>query len=111
MNYEALIIFGVMAGMSILREHWHNKEKKIMLNRCMARNYQEYEYYNKAFKGEVKEMEKLRDEARDDRQVEEMEEEVTPREEANILGSFDEDWDKDDIDMPKLKEKVERKHG
>lgn len=108
MNYEALIVFGVMAGISVLFEYWHRKEKKDLLSRIMARNFQEYEYYNKAFKEEVGEMGKLRDEARDNRKTEEAEEEITPREKLNTLDSFDEDWDEDDIDMAKLKERVEK---
>jgi hypothetical protein len=107
MNYLALIIFGVMAGISVLREFWYMKEKKSMLNRVMSRNYQEFEYYDKAFKKEVKEMGELRDEVRDSRETEKMEEvEVTPRERLNALDGLEEDWDEDDIDMNKLIERT-----
>ncbi len=105
MNIEALIIFGVMAGMSMLRELWNRKEKKVMLDRVMARNYQEYEYYQGMFKEEVNEMKKLRDEARDTRVVEPLED-ITPKESSTLLDSLEEDWNAEDIDMEKLKEKI-----
>lgn len=85
------------------------KERSKLLDRIMSRNYQEYEYYEKMFKGEVEELKEQRDEAK--KEVSEDEEikeqmDLEYKKEKEFIKNTDEDWEDEDIDYEKLRKRT-----
>lgn len=104
--YELLILGIIAIGALMLQQWLHIKESESLLNRIMANSYQEYEYYQKMFEGEVKELKSQRDEAtkevsEDDEIKEQMD--VEYKEEKEFIKQTDEDWEEEEIDYEKLR--------
>ena len=107
--YE-LLILGTVAIAALFFQQWlHIKERESLLNRIMANNYQEYEYYKKMFEGEVKELKYQRDdvkkESKDDADIKK-ELDLEYSKEKKFLEQTEEDWSEDDIDLEKLRERI-----
>lgn len=99
---EGYIFYALLAWL-IVSDFLNRHERTKLLNRLMARNYQEYEYYDKKYKGDLKEVEALRDESRDDRLSEDdVAQEAVDKEDQRIIDAFDEDWNTNEIDKTKI---------
>jgi hypothetical protein len=88
------------------------RERSKLLDRIMARTYQEYEYHDKMYETDIKETEKLRDEAREERlEDDEIKQEldVEYRRERDMLKEMDEDWEEEEVDMEKFRERTAEK--
>ena len=107
--YE-LLALGVIAITALFFQQWlFMKERKDLLNRIMARNFEQLQYYDKMFKGEVEELKKDRNEMRkeeseDDEIKKEMD--LKYEEEKKFIEQTEEDWDVNDVDLEKLKKKI-----
>jgi len=105
-----LLILGALAIAALFFQNWlHIKERESLLSRIMANSYQEYEYYQKMFEGEVKELKKQRDEAKEEsREEKEIKEEMDLEyeKEKEFLEQTEEDWEEEEVDMSKLRERI-----
>ena len=92
----------------VYSEEHNRRERKDMLNRIMSKNYQEYQYYAKKYPVDVKEVEALRNEARDVRGASPMTEQNFERpvdpEVKQFLEGTEVDWNPEEVDVDKLKE-------
>ena len=104
------LILGIVAIAALFFQQWlHIKERESLLNRIMANSYQEYEYYQNMFEGEVKELKKQRDETGEEvSEDEEIKKEldVEYENEQEFIKNTDEDWEDEDIDYKKLRERI-----
>jgi len=99
---EGYIISGVLAVIIAFQQIWITK----LINRLMARNYEEFKYYQKKYPKDLKEMNKIRKETRDEDQKkrEEIEIQFHDPETIKRLERFDEEWGAEEIDAKKLEE-------
>ncbi len=92
----------------VYSEEKNRRERKDLLNRIMSKNYQEYEYYDKKYPADVKEVEAIREEARDIRGTSPMTEQDFEKpldpEVKQFLESTEVDWNPEEVDVDKLKE-------
>ena len=107
--YE-LLILGVVAIAALFFQQWlHIKERSSLLDRIMANNYQEFNYYRKVFEGEVEELKEQRDEAKkegsEDAEIKK-ELDVEYEKEQEFIKNTDEDWEGEEIDYEKLRERI-----
>jgi hypothetical protein len=86
MQAIAIVLLALFVAQQVL--YWRREEK--LLNRLMARDYKEFQYFEEKYPKDVAEVEKLREEARDERKKLDDEQELA---EAAIdnLGDPD-DW-------------------
>ena len=104
------LILGVVAIAALFFQQWlHIKERESLLNRVMARDYEQFQYYEKMFKGEVKELKDQRDvikeEDKEDAEIKkEMDLEYTK--EREFIKGTEEDWEESEVDLEKLREKI-----
>ena len=105
-----MIILGIVAvagfAAIVLMYHLSKKNESKLLDRLMARTFQEFEYYDKIVPEEVEETKKLRSEAREmrsgeDEEAKEIDEEYAP--ELKSLKNFEEEWSGDEVDLEKLR--------
>lgn len=105
--YE-LLALGIVAIAALFFQQWlHIKERESLLNRIMANSYKEYEYYQKMFEGEVKELKDQRDKAKEDiSEEEEIKEQMDLeyKKEKEFVKTTDEDWEDEEVDYEKLRE-------
>jgi len=112
-------VYLFIAFMALLA--WHvtehlldRKERRELLNRVMSKNYQEFEYYDKKYPTDIKEMEELRDEARDARKTQPLKdsdfEQDIPKDVAKFLDATETDWRPDEVDVDKIKEMIDGQH-
>jgi len=96
-GYIIYILLAYIIYRDVVYDHRLNK----LLNRVMSKNYQEFEYYDKKYPGDLKEVDALRNEARDERKIDvpEDKEDIETRE---ILEAFDEDWAPSEVDKTKV---------
>jgi len=87
----------------LVSELSHRRTEATLLNRIMAKNYQEFEYYEKKYDKDLKELDHLRDESRDERKNEAMEEPVFSEMGNTNLSGFEEDWEEEEVDKVALK--------
>lgn len=98
----ALIIAGGAIVWNAVSSILHTKERKTLLNRVMARNYEEFKYYEEKYPEDIKEVKKIRAETREER--EELKEE--PLDEAKALEfeqHLEEDWNPEELDLETIK--------
>ena len=62
-----VVTFMLLAIFLFLTRRDHRKDITQLLNRLMARDYKEYQYYERKFDKDIKEEESIRDEARKER--------------------------------------------
>jgi len=107
--YE-LLALGIVAIVALFFQQWlHIKERSSLLDRIMSNNYQEFNYYKKMFEGEVKELKDQRTEAKkelgEDAEIKkEMDTEYVK--EKEFVEGTEEDWEEDEVDLEKLREKL-----
>ena len=106
---------GVIAFMSYLfYKAWKlsKAERAELLDRIMAKDYEQLEYFKKMFPGEVEEVKNLREDAR---KVDEVDEEIKKEQdleykrEKEFLDQVDEDFNEEDVDLPELRKRIEEK--
>jgi len=107
--YE-LLALGIVAIAALFFQQWlHIKERSSLLDRIMANNYQEFNYYKKMFEGEVKELKDQRTEAKkemgEDAEIKK-EMDVEYEKEKKFIEGTEEDWSEEDVDLEKLREKL-----
>jgi len=102
----------IVAIAALFFQNWlHMKERKSLLDRIMARDYEQFEYYQKMFKGEVKELKDQRDEVKkeiseDDEIKKEMD--LTFEKEKKYLEEMKEDWDESEVDLSELRKRINK---
>lgn len=77
----------------------------------MAKSNEEYQYYQKMFKGEIKELEDQRGEAK--KEVSEDEEikeqmDLEYKKEKEYIKKTDEDWPEEEVDLPELRNRINK---
>ena len=105
-----LLALGIVAIAASFFQQWlHIKERESLLNRIMANSYKEYEYYQKMFEGEVKELKDQRKEAQkektEDDEIKEIMD-VEYKKEKEFIEGTEEDWDESEVDFKKLRERI-----
>jgi len=107
--YE-LLALGIVAIAALFFQQWlHIKERESLLNRVMARDYEQFQYYEKMFKGEVDELKDQRKEVKEEnREDEEIKKEMDLEyaKEKKFIEGTEEDWSTEDIDLEKLRERI-----
>jgi len=107
------VIYGM--GMFVLlflwhayREIHHAREIDRLMNRVMAKDYTEFEYYDKKWKRDLAEVDKVR--AENHVAVAAANADTAPAETAdkvdNFISEFEEDWRPSDIDMDAAKKHI-----
>ena len=75
----------------------------------MAKDYEQLNYYETMFKGEVKELKDQRDvatkETQEEKEIKE-EQDLEYKAETEFVEKSDEDWEVDEVDLPALREKI-----
>jgi hypothetical protein len=100
------VAFGALFLWHIVSELLNRKERDRTLNRLMAKNFQEFNYFDKKYDTDLKEVELLRDEERQEREIKaEEKEQGLPDDKAleTFVKGFEEEWG-EDINRAKLKE-------
>ncbi len=109
--YE-LLALGIVAIAALFFQQWlHIKERSSLLDRIMANNYQEFNYYKKMFEGEVEELKDQRKEVKKESQEEkEIKEEMDLeyKKEKAFIEKTDEDWEVEEVDMPELRKRLKK---
>jgi hypothetical protein len=90
----------ILIGVIVLQELAFWFERKKLLNRIMARDYEQFEYYDKKYNEDIKEVKKIRDEAREERKLDdntyvEDAEAIEIEEAVKMVDGWDEDWSGD----------------
>ena len=106
------LILGVVAIVALFFQQWlHIKERSSLLDRIMANNYQEFNYYRKMFEGEVEELKEQRDEAKkeigkDGEIKKKMDLEY--EKEKRFVEGMDEDWNEEEVDLEELRKRIDK---
>lgn len=119
MDYFPYIGFGVMTVLYLFERFWARKDMEKMLNRIMARGFEEYQYYDKKYQTDLGELKKIRKEERKVRDYEEkdaFEDDSVSREDKTklkgVLKQYGEDWGEDEVDIDAvMKMEKERLEG
>ena len=104
------LILGVVAIAALFFQQWlHIKERSSLLDRIMANNYQEFNYYRKMFEGEVEELKdqrkEVKEEDKEDAEIKkEMDLEYTK--EREFIKGTEEDWNESEVDLEELRERI-----
>lgn len=90
----------------VIDEQLNRRERDKLLNRIMAKDYQEYEYYDKKYKGDLREVKALRDESRKDRATEEDDQAAASVGDKveKVMAALEEDWAPGEIDETKIED-------
>jgi len=114
MDYIPYIGFGVMTVLYLLERFWARKDMEKMLNRIMARGFEEYQYYDKKYQTDLSELKKIRNEERKVRDYEEKDvfedDSISKDNKAKvqkILKQYDSDYGIDEVDQEKVLEMEE----
>lgn len=110
-NFAFILKDILYLGVIVLLSYLFYKERQQLLNRIMARDFQEYEYHDKMYKTDIKETEKVRDTARkeqgEDAEIEE-ELDLEYKEEKKFMKGTDEDWAEDEVDLQELRKRIDK---
>jgi hypothetical protein len=96
----------------IVRELQHRADMTRMLNRIMSKNYSEFEYYDKKWKADLSEVEKMRTEERGSREEARSETPEAVTEDVavdNFIKAYEEDWRPSDINMEEAKKQAKER--
>ena len=108
-NFAFILKDILYLGVIFILSYLFYKERQQLLNRIMARDFEQYEYYEKMFKGEVKELKDQRDDVKkemgEDADIKK-ELDLEYRKEKEFLEHTEEDWSEDDIDLKELRERI-----
>lgn len=106
------IIILVMIGGYAISEVFHRRERKDLLNRIMSRNFEEYQYYDKKYTRDLKEVDTLRKDIRKEQRIEAElpAEKLVEEKEAyeKFTKGLEEDWSEDEIDKKKVSEIINK---
>ena len=104
------LILGVVAIAALFFQQWlHIKERSSLLDRIMANNYQEFNYYRKMFEGEVEELKEQRKEVKEeDKEDAEIKKEMDLEytKEREFIKGTEEDWTEEEVDLKELRERI-----
>jgi len=96
-----LILIGVDAAFRLLEK----KERQEFLNRFMARDYRQFQYFQGEYKKDLKEKEAIREEAREERddfrkntRLDEEIKEIEKGEPKIKVEDFEEDWPEEGVE-------------
>lgn len=111
---EVIYVWVAFAGMfiwHIVREMQFRNDMKQMLNRIMSRNYAEFEYYDKKWDKDLKEVEEMREEERESRVKERAQTPGQPAPATDgtvdaFLKAYEEDWRPNDINLEEVKKQM-----
>ena len=111
MDYFPYIGFGVMTFLYLLERFWARRDMEKMLNRIMARGFEEYQYYDKKYQTDLSELKKIRNEERKIRDYEEkdvFEDDSIARDDQRkvkeALKQYGSDWSADEVDAAQILE-------
>jgi hypothetical protein len=114
--YIGWISFLVILIYHFTCEYFNRRERGRLLDRIMARNFAEFEYYDKKFVPDVKEVKALRQEAKDEREKLKAVDFIptgytTAREDPveKFLKAYEEDWSADEIDRGEVQKILDKK--
>lgn len=109
MHMEGYIIYCLFAYI-VYRDIINDRRIKDLLNRIMARNFEEHQYYAKKYDTDLKEVVKMRDEAREERtdELKEVVDSVENREVDRVIENFEEDWGENEVDRTKIADLVNK---
>lgn len=105
-----LILTGIIVGLfgwNVISDLLARHERERLIDRIMAKDYQEFEYYDKKYQGDLDEVEKLRDE---DRKIRKEDKEAFAEDvklddkTKRYLEGMESDWSPVELDTKKLKE-------
>ena len=106
-----LIIAGVLGGLYLFERITGRAERQKLLNRLMAKNYEEFEYYDKRFGTDIAELKKMRNDERKERKKQSKDfEEISidaPKdpELEEMIKNLEEDWGDEELDLTKKQDK------
>ena len=105
-----ILVLGIVAIAALFFQGWlHQKERKSLLNRIMAKDYEQLNYYETMFKGEVDELKDQRGvvkkETKEEKEIKE-EMDLEYKAEKEFVEKSDEDWEEDEVDLPALRDKI-----
>lgn len=106
---EGYIIYCLFAYI-VYRDIINDRRVKDLLNRIMARSFDEHQYYAKKYDTDLKEVGKMRDEAREEREADlkSAVDEDNSAEVDKIISNFDEDWGENEVDRTKIAKIVDK---
>lgn len=113
MEYLTYVGFGVVTLLLFLERIWHRIDMAKLLDRMMAivdaKSYEMMRYYTKQYPKDVKEIDKIREEERKIRKMEEQDvfqddsTNVKDKEKAReFLSNMASDWGADEVDIAKI---------
>ena len=109
MDYMALIKDALFIGAIVFIVILFLRQQRNLLDRLMCKNYAQYEYFQKQFEGEVEELKSQRDDARvenkEDAEIKK-EMDVEYGKEKKFLEQTEEDWEDEEVDLEKLRERI-----
>jgi len=118
MDYLPYIGFGIMTVLYLLERFWARSDMEKMLNRIMARGFEEYQYYDKKYQTDLNELKKIRKEERKIRKYEEQDvfqddslDKEKKKKIQEVLDQFGSDWGEDEVDVEKVLEMEKERTG
>ena len=102
MNYEMFLGIGFLATLAwaVVKDAIAQRRVDKLLNRIMAKHYEEFKYYEEKYPEDLKELQTMRAESRVE-QKEVVEHELFENDEID-LAQFEEDWAASELDQSKL---------
>ena len=116
-NFLPYLGFAVMTGLYLLERLWYRKDTTKLMDRIMARGYEEYQYYDKKYQTDLNELSKIRKDERKVRYEEKdvFEDDSNPPEQKEkikkILKQYGSDWGADEVDTAALIDMEEERIG
>ncbi len=107
--YDLLILGIVSIGALVLQGYLSSKERKQLISRIMSKSNEEYEYFQKQYDKDSKELEEARSGARslgkeDDEIKEELDLEF--KKEKEFIDKTEEDWEGEEVDYEELRKRI-----
>ena len=92
------IVFSAVVLWFIVKDAINHRRTDKLLNRIMAKNYEEYNYYEEKYPGDLKELDRIRDESRVERK-EFTEKDVFQEDSGIDVTQFEEDWSVSELEQ------------
>jgi len=108
-NFALILKDALYLGVIALLSYLFYRERKELLNRIMAKSYEQYEYFQNMFKEEVDELKSLRKDSRKKDEVDEeikKEQDLEYEKERKFIEQTEEDWPEEEVDLEKLREQI-----
>ena len=110
--YDLLILGIVAIGAIVLQGYLFSKERAQLLSRIMAGSLEEYEYFQKQYRKDSKELDESRKNAKIEDKVDaEIKEEMDLefKKEKEFVDKLEEDWEGEEIDHEELRRRIVEK--